>query len=81
MIIKEGKNQCHSIISEVQCQQSPTKTSKEWQGKPKPECHSLSVELYFSKHHISSPAKHYMPFYQEASRKTPCVCSLHNILS
>jgi hypothetical protein len=35
MISKEGKvNQYHSIISEDQCQQSPVKTSKEWQGKP-----------------------------------------------
>jgi hypothetical protein len=35
MIMKEGKvNQCHSVVRENQHQQSPTKTSKEWQCGP-----------------------------------------------
>jgi hypothetical protein len=36
----------HSTISEDQYQQSPTKTNKEWQGKPIPEYHPPSVRLY-----------------------------------
>jgi hypothetical protein len=50
MINEEGKeNQCHSVIKEDQCQQSPTKSSKERQGKPLPHSERplLSGGLYF----------------------------------
>ena len=42
MISKEGKaSQCHSVVSEDQHQQSPMKTSKEWQGEPMPQLQPL----------------------------------------
>ena len=47
MISKEGKaNQCHTVISEDQCQQCPKKTSKDCQGEPMAQRHPLSLGLY-----------------------------------
>lgn len=88
MIRKEGKAvQCHSIISEDQCQQSPMKTCKEWQGKPVPHSivHCLLGNIYtLPKHHMFSQASalatHHIPFVQAASKKAPHVCSQQNIL-
>ena len=58
MISKEDKvNQCHSILDNEQHQQSPMKTSKEWQGEPMSQCCSLSVgsEIYvYSQQNILS---------------------------
>ena len=43
---EEGKaNQCQSIPSIDQHQQSPTKPSKEWQGELMPQHHPLSIGL------------------------------------
>jgi hypothetical protein len=47
MISKEAKaKQCHTVISEDQHQQSPTKTSKEWQDAPMPQPCPLPDRLY-----------------------------------
>ena len=63
------------------------KPNKDQQGN---QCWSkvhclLGYTYTLSKHHMSSQAsttaKHYMPFHQAASRKTPPVCSQQNILS
>jgi hypothetical protein len=70
MISKEGKvSQCHSIFAD-QYQQSPRKTSKEWQGEPMLHSvlHCLLGYIYtFSKHHmfsqVSALVKHYMPLF------------------
>ena len=83
IISEEGKaNRYQSIINKNQRQQSPMKTSKEWQGEPMPHSvvHCLLGYIYIlSKYHVSSqapaPAKHPMPLFQAASIKTPCVCS------
>ena len=59
IISKESK---HSTIHEDLCQQSPTKTTKECQGKPMSHCHPLSYTYTLSKHHVfsqtSALAKH-----------------------
>jgi hypothetical protein len=75
-------NQYHSIINEDQHQQSPTKTSKDWQGEPIPHSivhYRLGYTYALSKYHVfsqvSTLAKHHVPLFQAASRKTPCVCS------
>lgn len=64
-----------------------TVVSKEWQGKPIPHSvlHCLLGYIYaLFKHHmfsqVSAVAKHHMPPFQVASRKTPCLCSQPNIL-
>ena len=60
MISKEAKvNQCNKVISEDQCQQSPVKTSEQWQGEPMPNIivHCLLGYTYtLSKHHVFSQA-------------------------
>ena len=87
-ISKESKaNQCHSVISQDQLQQSPVMTSKECQGEPIPYSivHCLLDCIYTpSKHRVFSQTyaldRQCMPFYQATSRKTPHVCSQQSIL-
>jgi hypothetical protein len=77
VILIEGRvNQCHSVISEDQSQQSPMKTSKEWQGEPM--LHSTTHCLLgyintLSKHHIfyqqSTLAKHQIPLSRPHAEK------------
>lgn len=79
MICEEGKvSHCHIIISEDQQQQSPMKTSKEWQGKPIPEHCPLYAGLYLIPFpNIMCPLK--CPLHQNficpLFRKTPCLFS------
>ena len=61
--------------------------SAEWQGEPIPHrgVHCLLSYIYtLSKNHVFAQAptlaKHHMPLFQVASRKTPRVCSQQNIL-
>jgi len=55
VLSEEGKlDQSH--ISEDQHQQSPMKTSEEWQGKPMPE--SIVVCWVIPLSNITSPLKH-----------------------
>ena len=63
-------------------QQSQMMTNKERQGiqilsaiicHPLGHINSLSEDHMIS--HASSLTKHHIPFFQAASRKTPCVCS------
>lgn len=64
-----------------------TKPKKEWRGKPMPGHHPLPIGIYL--YPFQTPcvlsslalAKHYTPFSQVASSKTPHVYSQQNVLS
>ena len=88
---EEGKaNQCQSIPSIDQHQQSPTKPSKEWQGELMPQHHPLSIGLdldpfqtscVLSSIHSSKISHHALSLvsFEEntcifSAKHLPCVC-------
>jgi hypothetical protein len=77
---KEGKvNQNHSAVREDQCQHSLMKTSKDWQGKPIPQHHPLSVRLYLypcALSNVPSRETSHDPFPGSFQKNTMCLFSV-----
>jgi hypothetical protein len=89
MSTEEDKaSQYHSVVSEDQHQQSPMKTSKEWQGEPMPHsiAHCLLRYIYtLFKHHMASQwstlVKHDMLFFPVSfQRNTTCLFSKYPLI-
>jgi len=76
MVSEEGKvNQCHSMVNEDQCHQSPLSISEEWQGKAMPWCCQLLSSV------IVIPFLNITCLFARQQPETPCVFSQQNILS